>query len=319
MQKIMTKKTEDLHIVFMGTPEFAVSSLDQLVQHGCRVVGIVTAPDRPAGRGLKLQQSAVKQYADARDIPCLQPANLKDPQFVEALRAWAPDLQVVVAFRMLPEVVWNLPPLGTINLHASLLPAYRGAAPIQWAIIRGETETGVTTFKLQHAIDTGSIIYQEKVPIGPEETAGELHDRLMEVGASLVLKTVRSIASGSYPLTPQNPAVNPPAAPKLFTEDGHIDWTLPCQEVFNRIRGLSPYPGAWTYLNGKVLKILGAAKKASLPVGPAGTVDTDGRDFIRVACRDGWIDLKTVQLQGKKRMDVDEFLRGYRTRPIEIR
>lgn len=314
----MAKEIGELRIVFMGTPEFAVCSLDQLVQQGFRVVGVVTAPDKPAGRGLKIQQSAVKQYADAHDIPCLQPEKLRDPQFLEALHALAPDLQVVVAFRMLPEVVWHMPPLGTINLHASLLPAYRGAAPIQWAIIRGETETGVTTFKLQQAIDTGNIIYQEKVPIGPEDTAGTLHDRLMEAGAALVVKTVRSIAGGTYPLVPQDPATRTPTAPKLFTEDAHIAWDLPCQEVFNRIRGLSPYPGAWTHLQGKVLKILQATKRTDLPVAQPGTVDTDDQNYIRVACRDGWIDLKTVQLQGKKRMDVAEFLRGYRSRPLEI-
>lgn len=313
----MTQPTRPLRIVFMGTPEFAVSSLDILYRNGFEIAGVVTAPDKPAGRGLKLQQSDVKRYALSHGMAILQPVRLKDPAFQEALRALRADIQVVVAFRMLPEAVWDMPPLGTINLHASLLPAYRGAAPIHWAIIRGETETGVSTFKLQHEIDTGAIIFSERVPIGEDETAGTLHDRLMETGASLILKTLRAIQEGHYPLQsqdgPQNGALAEKTAPKLFREDGRIHWDAPTATVYNLIRGLSPYPGAWTVLNGKTLKIYRAEKIAATGKLPRpGTVSSDGKHQIHIATRDGWIALGELQLEGKKRMDTPEFLRGFR-------
>lgn len=301
----------------MGTPEFAVASLEALYQGGFDIAAVVTAPDKPAGRGLKMHVSEVKRYACAHDIPVLQPVRLKDPVFQQQLRSFNADIQVVVAFRMLPESVWDMPPLGTVNLHASLLPAYRGAAPINWAIIRGETETGVTTFKLQHEIDTGAVIYAERVAIGPEETAGSLHDRLMKTGAELILKTLTAIGKGDYRLQPQeglaDPAIREKTAPKLFREDGRIRWDSPGATVFNLIRGLSPYPGAWTVFNGKTLKIYRArmiGAPGRLP--PPGTVSSDGKTYIRIATGDGWIALDELQLEGKKKMDTPEFLRGFR-------
>jgi methionyl-tRNA formyltransferase len=245
----------DLRIVFMGTPEFAVASLDALVQAGCNIVAVITAPDKPAGRGMKLQESAVKKYAVEKGLPLLQPEKLKNPQFLETLRNLRADLQVVVAFRMLPEVVWNMPPMGTINVHGSLLPKYRGAAPINWAIINGEKETGVTTFKLQHEIDTGNILLQQRLPIGEEETAGELHDRMKVAGAELLVKTVQGLADGTLKEIPQSDVNDVPHAPKIFTETCQINWNKTVEEIHNLIRGLSPYPGAFTTLHGKTLKI----------------------------------------------------------------
>ncbi|MEI6948832.1 methionyl-tRNA formyltransferase [Paraflavisolibacter sp. H34] len=304
-------------IVFMGTPEFAVASLEALVNAGCNIVGVITAPDKPAGRGMKLQESAVKKFAVEKGLPVLQPEKLKNPAFLEALKALRPDLQIVVAFRMLPEVVWNLPPLGTVNLHGSLLPQYRGAAPINWAVINGEKETGVTTFKLQHQIDTGDILLQERIPVGEEETAGEVHDRMKDIGAQLLVKTVEGLAAGTLQEVPQGSLIDTEAfeikhAPKIFTETCRIQWEKPVEEVFNLVRGLAPYPAAFTELAGKTLKIYGAAKETVAPKGAPGTVETDNKTFLKFACTDGYILVKELQLEGKKRMKVEDFLRGYR-------
>lgn len=301
----------------MGTPEFAVASLDALVQAGCTIVGVVTAPDKPAGRGMKLQQSAVKQYAESKGFTILQPVKLKDPAFAEALKSLQADLQVVVAFRMLPEVVWNMPPLGTINVHGSLLPQYRGAAPINWAVINGEKETGVTTFKLQHEIDTGNILQQASMPIGDDETAGEVHDRMKELGAQLLVKTIKAFADGSLTETTQTSVVTGAAielkhAPKIFTETCHINWLQTASQIHNLVRGLSPYPGAFTHLQDKTLKIFRSRKEIITPEKEAGAFDTDGKTYLKFACADGYVHVLDLQLEGKKRMTVEDFLRGYR-------
>ena len=310
------RSIDQLRIVFMGTPEFAVAPLDALVKAGINVVGVITAPDKPAGRGMQLQQSAVKKYALEQGLNILQPEKLKSPQFLEDLKALQADLQVVVAFRMLPEVVWNMPRLGTINLHASLLPHYRGAAPINWAVINGEKETGLTTFKLQHEIDTGNILLQQTLSIGDTETAGELHDRMKEAGAALVVGTVEGLGAGTLKETPQAALANGnaqlKAAPKIFTETCRIDWSKPVDAIFNLIRGLSPYPAAFTYLDGKLLKIFKADKKLSPPAIAAGEYETDGKTYLRFAAADGLIDVIELQLEGKKRMKVEDFLRGYK-------
>jgi methionyl-tRNA formyltransferase len=310
---------DSLRIIFMGTPDFAVPSLDILLRNGFEVVAVVTAADKPAGRGLQPRACPVKTYAVSRGLPVLQPLRLRDPEFLMRLRELRADIQVVVAFRMLPEQVWAMPPLGTINLHASLLPQYRGAAPINWVLMNGEKETGVTTFRLQHEIDTGEILDQRKIPIYPEETAGELHDRLMTAGADLVLDTLKSIASGNYQLTPQPevPAGSLHTAPRIYREDCRIDWNRDAQDICNLIRGLSPYPAAWTLLDGKTLKIY-QAKATPAEVLPApGTADTSG-ESLRIACRDGWITPVLLQLEGKKKMTAEAFLRGYRDRPWKI-
>ncbi|MES2828732.1 MAG: methionyl-tRNA formyltransferase [Bacteroidota bacterium] len=301
-----------MKIVFMGTPDFAVASLNALVEAGFDVVGVVTAADKPAGRGQKLQESAVKQYATSKGIPVLQPLKLKAPEFIEKLRALKADLQVVVAFRMLPEVVWNMPAKGTINLHGSLLPQYRGAAPINHAIINGEKESGVTTFFLKHEIDTGDIILADKVDIADDETAGELHDKLMETGARLIVKTVNAIASGDYVEQPQPQNDELKHAPKIFKENCLIDWNQPSQTVYNMIRGLSPYPTAFTKLNDKVLKVFKAELEEKEAAITAGGFLTDGKTFLKFATKDGFIKLIDVQYEGKKRMTVEEFLRGVR-------
>lgn len=306
----------DLRIVFMGTPEFAVASLDALVRAGCTIVGVITAPDKPAGRGMKLQQSAVKQYAVEKGLHVLQPERLRNPQFLEELKALRADLQIVVAFRMLPEVVWNMPPMGTINVHGSLLPHYRGAAPINWAIINGEKETGVTTFKLKHEIDTGDILLQERIPIGENDTAGEIHDRMKEVGAQLLVRTVQGLADGSLKELPQLSVVASEAeirhAPKIFTETCRIDWNQPAERIHNLIRGLSPYPAAFTILQEKMLKIYQSEKEMNTPTHAPGEVVTDGRTYLKFACSDGYILVKELQLEGKRRMSVADFLRGFR-------
>lgn len=303
----------------MGTPDFAVASLDALIRAGKEVVAVVTAPDKPAGRGQKLQQSAVKQYAVEHQLPVLQPVKLKDEIFLEELKAFKADLQVVVAFRMLPVVVWNMPPKGTINLHGSLLPQYRGAAPINWAIINGEKETGVTTFFLQHEIDTGNILFAEKVSIGEDETAGDVHDKLMLTGADLVVKTVTAIEENNYQERPQDEFLgedgNPletKHAPKIFKETCLIDWNKPVRDVYNHIRGLSPYPAAFTHLDGKTLKVYSATYQMEKPELEAGQYRSDGKSFLKFACPDGYISLDTIQLEGKKRIGIAEFLRGYR-------
>lgn len=301
------KKT--LRIVYMGTPEFAVASLKALVEGGYNVVGVITMPDKPVGRhGSVLQASPVKQYAEQKGLTVLQPERLKDEAFLEELHALKADLQIVVAFRMLPEAVWSMPPLGTFNAHASLLPKYRGAAPINWAIIRGEHETGITTFMLKHEIDTGDIIEQVRVPILENDNAGTLHDRLMSLSASLVTDTVNRIIDGTLTTRPQMDA-EATDAPKIFRETCKIDWTRPTVEVHNFIRGLSPYPGAWTILGGKVLKIFectGHTGDHEIP----GTLYSDGRDVLEFSTSDGVIRVNTLQMEGKKRMATADFLRG---------
>lgn len=303
-----------IRIVFMGTPEFAVASLSALVEAGFEVVAVVTAPDKPAGRGMKLQASAVKQYALEQGLPILQPVKLKDPVFLEQLQSFHADLQVVVAFRMLPEVVWNMPPMGTINVHGSLLPQYRGAAPINWAVIEGDTQTGVTTFQLQHQIDTGHILLQEAMAIGPNETAGEVHDRMKEIGAQLLVRTIDGLLDKR--IEPQPQAELAPEklrhAPKLYTETGQIQWEWTKERIYNLIRGLSPYPGATTRLQDKVLKIFKAELEEGKPTVTPGTAETDGKSYLRFACANGYLYAKDIQLEGKKRMLVTDFLRGYR-------
>src|ERR1044072_836066 len=303
-----------MRIVFMRPPDFAVASLDILVQHGYDVVGVITAPDKPAGRGLQLQESAVKKYAVSKGLKVLQPEKLKNPEFLEELRALKADLQVVVAFRMLPEAVWDMPPLGTINVHASLLSDYRGAAPINWAIINGEKVSGVTTFKLQHAIDTGNILYNAQVNIREDETAGELHDDLMQTGAQVLLKTVNALAAGTAKENPQ-PELDPALikhAPKIFKEDCRINWEQPLDKIYNLVRGLSPYPTAWTTLQDKQLKIFKADKERTKPAVAPGQPVTDQKTYLKIAAPDGYLVLQEIQLEGKKKMDVEAFLRGYR-------
>ncbi len=301
-----------MRIVFMGTPAFAVPTLDLLVREGYQVVGVVTAADKIGGRGHKqLIESPVKQYAVAHDLRVLQPLKLKDPAFLEELQQLKADLQVVVAFRMLPEAVWRMPPMGTFNLHASLLPKYRGAAPINWAIIRGEKETGVTTFFIQQDIDTGDLLFQERTPIGDNESAGELHDRLMILGAEVALKTVKAIESGEYQPRRQDDS-QATTAPKLFHETCEINFNQPALAVHNFVRGLSPYPAAWTTFNGLEMKILRAAFDPTPPHEPAGTPVSDHKKSLRFAAVDGYLQVLELQLQGKKRMPVSDFLNGYK-------
>ena len=302
-------------IVFMGTPAFAVASLSALLQAKMNVVGVVTAPDKPAGRGMQLQQSAVKQFALAHNLPILQPEKLKSPDFFEALKQWQPDLQVVVAFRMLPEQIWSFPPMGTLNVHGSLLPQYRGAAPINWAIINGEKETGVTTFQLQHAIDTGAILLQDRIPIAPNNTAGEIHDTMMEVGAQLLVKTLHGLFDNSIKAVPQDKVMGNEGlqhAPKIFTKDCEIDWEKPYISIHNLIRGLAPFPGAITKIDGKIVKLFLTQMIDEPPTEVPGTFVTDGKTYAKIACKDGYIGLADIQWEGKKRMPIIDFLRGYR-------
>jgi methionyl-tRNA formyltransferase len=300
----------------MGTPEFAVPSLDKLLQTGYNIVGVITAPDKPAGRGLNLQQSAIKKFAVERGLKILQPEKLKAPEFLEELKSLQADLQVVVAFRMLPEVVWDMPPMGTINLHASVLPQYRGAAPINWAIINGEKETGVTTFKLQHQIDTGDILLQQKIAIGEDETAGKLHDRMKDIGSEIILKTVkglrdRTLVAASQLRSERNGQTGLKPAPKIFTDNCRIDWNKNVDEVYNLIRGLSPHPAAFAFLNSKTLKVYEAKKEIIKPSIAPGNFETDKKTFLKFACTSGYINITELQLEGKKRMSVTEFLKGY--------
>ena len=302
-----------MRIIFMGTPQFAVASLDALITAGCNIVAVITAPDKPAGRGQILNESAVKQYAVLNGIPILTPEKLKNQDFLEELKALNADLQVVVAFRMLPEAVWSMPPKGTINLHASLLPQYRGAAPINWAIINGEKESGVTTFFLKQDIDTGDILFTEKVTLSGHETAGELHDRLMDKGAGLLVKTVKGIESGRYNEHPQSAlleGVELRHAPKIFKEDCLIDWNQPVEKVYNRIRGLSPSPTAYTTLNGKIIKIFKAGVEPEYHDMSPGHFITDNKTYLKFAAADGFVNLTDIQLEGKKQMEIKEFLRG---------
>lgn len=305
---------KDLKIVFFGTPGFAVGSLKAMVEAGCNVVAVVTAPDKPSGRGLQLQPTAVKVFAEGAGISVLQPPRLKAPDFLEALKALHADLHIVVAFRMLPEAVWNMPPLGTVNVHASLLPQYRGAAPINHAIMNGEGETGVTTFKLKHEIDTGDILLQQRIHIEPEDDAGAVHDRLMEAGAALLVATVKGLAQGTIREQPQQSfdIHELKHAPKIFKEDMRIDWNKPVRKILDQIRGLAPYPAAFTDLQGKSLKVYAAHTEPAPAAKDSAVYETDGKTYLRFAAADGWIYVDDLQLEGKKRMGVAEFLRGFR-------
>ncbi len=304
----------------MGTPDFAVEALRCLVEGGYNVVGVITMPDKPAGRGHKIQYSPVKQYALDHNLPLLQPEKLKDKAFIEDLRAWKADLQIVVAFRMLPEVVWNMPRLGTFNLHASLLPQYRGAAPINWAVINGDTETGITTFFLKHEIDTGEVIQQVSVPIAETDDVGIVHDKLMLLGGRLVVETVDAILDGTVKSVPQEKmavAGELRPAPKIFKETCRIDWHQPVKRIYDFVRGLSPYPAAWTelvQLDGEavVVKVFETEKMETPHQLVPGTLQTDGKTYIRVAVTDGFIGIRALQLPGKKRLKTDELLRGFR-------
>lgn len=305
----------------MGTPDFAVPSLACLLEHGYDIAGVVTSPDRPAGRGQRVTASPVKQFAMSKGLTILQPANLKSADFHEQLKALNADLQIVVAFRMLPEIVWSMPPMGTFNLHASLLPDYRGAAPINWAVINGEKATGVTTFFLRHEIDTGAILFQEKLEIGEHETAGELHERLMQAGAGLVLKTVDAIAAKRIQPIEQDELLQgrtPNTAPKLNKENIRINWSLPGHAIFNFIRGLSPYPAAHTTLYNPENQTSYECKIQRADFTPAtaenspGTIETDGRNYLKVYCSDGIITLNEIQLAGKQRMKIKDLLNGFR-------
>lgn len=312
---------EDLRIVFMGTPDFAVASLQALVENGYNVVGVITMPDKPAGRGYKLQPSAVKVYAESQHLPLLQPENLKSEAFLDELRAWKADLQIVVAFRMLPEVVWNMPMHGTFNLHASLLPQYRGAAPINWAIINGEKETGVTTFFLKHEIDTGKIIFQEKTAISEDDTAKTVHDRLMRIGANLVTQTVDTLLNGTVDTTPQEDMIPQngilKSAPKIFKDTCRINWNENAETIHNFIRGLSPYPAAWTEIHRAdakepmAVKVFASQKEITSHHHPAGQLLTDNKTHIKIAVPDGYIAITDLQVAGKKPMKVSDFLNGY--------
>lgn len=307
----MTK--EELRIVYMGTPDFAVESLRALVEGGYNVVAVITMPDKPMGRhGSVLQPSPVKQYAVEHGLKVLQPVKLKDPEFVEELRQLKADLQIVVAFRMLPEVVWSMPPLGTFNAHASLLPKYRGAAPINWAVINGETETGITTFFLKHEIDTGDIIQQVKIPISDTDNVEVVHDKLMALSGQLVIETVENILAGTVTSIPQDAFKDIPLtpAPKIFRDTCRIDWQQPSKKVYDFIRGLSPYPAAWTTLHGKTVKIYDAEKDCTPLTNPPGTITSDGKTFLQVATADGSLNIKVLQLEGKKKMPVTDLLRG---------
>ncbi len=315
------QQSKSLRIVYMGTPEFAVESLRCLVEGGYNVVGVITMPDKPAGRGHKIQFSPVKQYALDHNLPLLQPEKLKDETFIEALRAWKADLQIVVAFRMLPEAVWNMPRFGTFNLHASLLPQYRGAAPINWAVMNGDTETGITTFFLKHEIDTGEVIQQVKVPIADTDDVGTIHDKLMMLGGKLVVETVDAIIDGTVKSIPQEEMavvgeLRP--APKIFKDTCRISWQNPVKHIYDHIRGLSPYPAAWT-------ELLQPGVEAPLPVKifqtekinrphqlPAGSIVTDGKTYLHVAASDGFVGILSLQLPGKKRLHIDELLRGFK-------
>ncbi len=313
-------KKEDLKIVFMGTPEFAVESLKAIVENGYNVVGVVTVPDKPAGRGQKIKTSPVKDYAIAQNIKVLQPDKLKNEEFLQELKSLEADLQVIVAFRMLPEVVWDMPPMGSFNLHGSLLPQYRGAAPINWAVINGDKETGVTTFFLQHEIDTGNIIGQKRMPILEDDNAGTVHDKMMVLGAKLVLETLENICNDKVTIKSQDDLfdketdLNP--APKIFKEDCKTDWSQPIESIHNKIRGLSPYPAAWTEItdpNGKILSV--KLFKTSIYSGEtkeSGTIETDGKSTIIFHGKTGSLQIHTLQLAGKKRMEAKEFLNGYK-------
>lgn len=303
-----------LKVVFFGTPDFAVASLDALVQNGFDVLAVVTAPDKPAGRGMQMQASAVKQYALDHQLPILQPEKLKDPQFIATLQDLAADVHIVVAFRMLPEVVWNMPKQGTINVHGSLLPQYRGAAPINWAIMNGETETGVTTFRLKHQIDTGNILLQSKTPIFKEDNFSTVYQRLMLLGAELLVTTLRQLEAGTLQEVPQDTIDETTLkhAPKLFKENLQLDFNKPAAALVDFIRGLAPFPTAYTFLEQKQLKVFNSHAVNELPAVAIGTMQTDAKSYIRFACKDSWLYIDELQLEGKKRMETVAFLRGFR-------
>lgn len=303
-----------MRVIFMGTPDFAVASLEAILAAGFNVVAVVTAPDRPGGRGMKPMESAVKKCAITHGLPLLQPEKLRDPAFIEELRSLQADLQVVVAFRMLPELVWNMPPRGTINVHGSLLPQYRGAAPINRAIMDGATETGVTTFRLKHEIDTGDILMRRSMPIGPDETAGELHDRMKVIGAELLVDTLSLIDTGTEVETPQEQISSGELrkAPKIFTADCVIDWSHNAKKIHDQIRGLSPVPGAFTRFEDKMFKIFRSSFEMIKQDLPPGTADTNGDAYLRFSTPDGWVHALEVQMEGKKRMPIKDFLRGYK-------
>ncbi len=311
---------KQLRIVYLGTPDFAVMPLKKLVEEGYQIVAVVTAPDKPAGRGLKMQPSAVKQYAQSVGLPVLQPEKLKAPDFVETFRALQADLGIVIAFRMLPEIIWAAPRLGTFNLHASLLPAYRGAAPINWAIINGEQLTGATTFMLNHEIDKGDILGRVLVAIEPQDDAGSLHDKLMIEGTQLVLETVDRIARGEAVPMPQIEQTDEKPAPKIFKDTCRIDWHKPVDEVRNLIRGLSPYPGAWCELENTdqpdaaplTLKIY-QVRAEEATINTPGQIRSNGKNELSIACADGWLHIQQLQLAGKKRMSTEEMLRGFKS------
>lgn len=315
--KCTAMKKEDLKIVFLGTPEFAVESLSRLYNEGYNIAGVITMPDKPAGRGHKMLQSPVKQFAVKHGLKLMQPTNLKAPEFIEELRSLNADLFIVIAFRMLPEAVWTMPRLGTFNLHASLLPKYRGAAPLNWAVINGDKETGVTTFFLKHEIDTGDIIDQKRVTINPDDNVGDVHDRLMMLGADLTLETVRHIIDGNLKTIEQDKltgGVEPTPAPKIFKETCHIDWNNPAEKIHNLVRGLSPYPAAWTTLtttSGEELqlKIFETSVSEQTLLAPGSIVIDKNRMYI--ACSDRLLEILSLQLQGKKRLDTADFLRGF--------
>jgi methionyl-tRNA formyltransferase len=314
----MEEKLNDLKIVFMGTPDFAVPSLIALQDAGAKILAVITAPDKPADRGLRLRESAVKQTASRLSLPILQPPRLKDPGFLNQLRILGADLQVVVAFRMLPESVWSMPPLGTINLHASLLPRYRGAAPIPWAIIRGEEKTGLTTFKLQQAIDTGHILLQEEISIGPEQTGGELREVMKNAGAALLVRTLDALRKGQLDEIPQPESTEAlPLAPKITAETCIIHWDRTVASIHNLIRGLSPNPAASGTLEGKKIKIFRSVAEPGLVHAAAGQFETDRKSFLRFVALDGYIRVLEIQLEGKRRLPIEEFLRGYRFAPVQ--
>jgi methionyl-tRNA formyltransferase len=307
---------QDLRIIFMGTPDFAVPTLQKLVENQYPVVAVITAPDKPAGRGLKLSPSPVKEYAVSQNIPVLQPTNLKAETFLEELRSYNANLQIIVAFRMLPETVWSMPEIGTFNIHASLLPQYRGAAPINWALMNGEKETGVTSFFLRHQIDTGDILLQDKIAIAEEDDFGSLYEKLRNLGADLALRTVQAIQQGEVQPQPQLQTGTLKEAPKLFKETCEINWEQPAEQIKNFIRGLSPYPGAWTKVNDKILKIY-RAEVVPGPVSPSsqqepGTFNTDNKTFLHFFTGQGILNIQDLQLEGKKRMIIGELLRGYK-------
>jgi methionyl-tRNA formyltransferase len=311
---VLSTPFHQLRIVFYGTPQFAVASLHALRMAGAHIVAVVTAPDKPAGRGMQVHASAVKEYAVEHQLPLLQPVSMKSPDFLDELRALKADLQIVVAFRMMPEVVWNMPPMGTVNVHGSLLPQYRGAAPINRAIMNGETVTGVTTFRLKHEIDTGDILLQQAVPILPNDNAGTMHDKLMEAGATLLVTTVQGLAAGTLREIPQTAQGDQPLkhAPKIFREDTILNWQLPGIQLHNQVRGLSPHPAASAQLAGKGVKLYTTRWEAATHTATPGSYETDHQHWLRFATTDGWLYVLDLQLEGKKRMLITDFLRGFR-------